>query len=158
MEILTYPSTRLREEKEIVKNSEILTDSFRRKCWEMLRKMEEAGGIGLAANQVDWDARVFVMLNTDGKRRVIINPSYTPITPLKHVVPEGCLSFPDEIRYIERYKDIRILYSDLTGSTRHEIFTGLDAQIVQHETNHLDGITLIDHGGEKFTRKSRTVL
>lgn len=153
MEILTYPSTRLREEKELVKNSTILTDSFRRKCWEMLRKMESANGLGLAANQVDWDARVFVMRNTDGAFRVIINPQWTPISDRMHTPPEGCLSFPDEIRFIERYTDIRLLYSDLTGSMRHEIFRGLDAQIVQHETEHLNGILLIDHDGPSFPRR-----
>lgn len=154
MEILKHPATRLREELEPSKTSAILTDGFRRKCWEMLRVMELSGGIGLAANQVDWDERVFVMKNKDGLRRVVINPQWTPITKVMHTPPEGCLSFPDEIRYIERHKDIRLLYWDLTGSMRHEIFSGLDAQVIQHETEHLDGILFIDHHTETVTRRN----
>jgi peptide deformylase len=145
LEILKYPDPKLREEGEPVRAATIATKEFRHKCWDMVRAMKAANGVGLAATQVGWDSRVFVMHNADGKNRIVINPSWSPVSNRKYRPIEGCLSFPEDLRYIERFQDIRLIYTDITGSTRHELFSGLDAQIVQHETDHLDGILFIDH-------------
>lgn len=155
MEILTYPDPRLREEARPVHRDNILKDEFRRKCWQMLRKMEEANGIGLAATQVGWDARVFVMINSDEKRRIIINPQWTPVGNDAWIQYEGCLSFPESVSKIERHTKVRLLYTDICGAIRHEIFEGIDARIVQHETEHLDGILLVDHESELLQRSSK---
>jgi peptide deformylase len=154
MEILTYPNPLLREETQVVHRDNILKDEFRRKCWKMLSLMAASNGIGLAATQVGWDSRVFVMVNSDGKRRIIINPDWVPLNDKKWAPFEGCLSFPDLVGNIERFHDIRLLYTDITGRIRHECFSGLDAQIVQHETEHLDGILLIDHKPNLVKRRS----
>lgn len=145
MKILTHPDPLLREVPTTVHVDKIRTDDFRRKCWQMLSLMEESGGIGLAANQVGWDSRVFVMKNRDGLRRIIVNPEWTPSRPEIWTPYEGCLSFPDKIAKIERFYSVRLLYTDITGIIRYEYFSDVDAEIVQHETEHLDGILLIDH-------------
>jgi peptide deformylase len=145
LEILIYPNPRLREEARRVKSCEIMTPDFRKRCWDMLRAMEESAGMGLAATQVGWDARVFVMKNKDGMRRICINPEWVQLNEAKWSPYEGCLSFPDKVTQVERYRNIRLLYTDITASMRHEIFTDIDAQCVQHETEHLEGILFIDH-------------
>lgn len=145
MEILKYPDSRLREEAFPVKTSTILTQDFRKKCWEMINEMKKSNGVGLAATQVAWDARVFVMLNQDGYVRIVINPEWRPASEEKWTPFEGCLSFPEDIARIERYKSIRLIYTDLTGTMRHDVFNGLDAQVIQHETDHLNGTLFLDY-------------
>lgn len=154
MEILTYPDPLLREEAVPVHVDIIRTVDFRRKCWQMLKIMEESGGIGLAANQVGWDSRVFVMKNRDGLRRIVVNPEWNPVSQKMWTPYEGCLSFPEVVTQIERFHDVRLLYTDITGIIRYEYFSGIDAEIVQHETEHLDGILLIDHGSKFVQRRN----
>jgi peptide deformylase len=56
---------------------------------------------------------------------------------------EGCLSLPDYYGPLQRSNKIKIKYLDLTGKQKEEEFTGLAAQIVQHEIDHLNGIMFV---------------
>ena len=103
---------------------------------------ETEHGIALASPQVGIHLRLFVMYQND-KKKVIINPE---ILKMKgdFNYNEGCLSFPSEYKKRKRYKQVRLKYQDLDGNWHRELFRSLDAFVVQHEIDHLDGKLFID--------------
>ena len=117
---------------------------------DMLETMEEYHGVGLAAPQVHEDVRVFVA-SLDAERGeesaepiALINPEITPVG--SEVVDdwEGCLSIPDIRGKVPRYREVKVKAFDRNGG-RIELRTkGFSARIVQHETDHLDGILFFD--------------
>ena len=95
---------------------------------EMFRLLRESGGYGLAAPQVGFNARIFITRWDE----IFINPIITE----KHniiYVHEGCLSFPKKIATKRRYADICIC---------NHWFHGTEAITIQHELDHLNGITI----------------
>lgn len=113
---------------------------------EMFTVMYEEKGVGLAAPQVGWDARVLV-LNPSGDRadesgaRVVINPRVLKRWG-RSAAEEGCLSFPDIFVSVERPAGLRLRWQDATGAEHEEDWNEFPARIVQHEMDHLDGVTL----------------
>lgn len=117
---------------------------------EMLVAMKDAGGIGLAAPQVGESVRLIVFDCSQGSGNtndfgILFNPRITLINNNKHLVPEGCLSFPKQERMIDRYTTIGVEYMSPGNFDMYREFTGLAAQVIQHEVEHLDGVLLIDH-------------
>jgi peptide deformylase len=113
---------------------------------EMFSVMYEEQGVGLAAPQVGWDARVLV-LNPSGSRqdeagaRVVINPRVLKRWG-KSSAEEGCLSFPDIFVEVERAAGVRLRWQDERGAEHEEDWNEFPARVVQHEMDHLDGVTL----------------
>lgn len=106
-------------------------------------------GVGLAAPQVGWNVRLFI-LDVDihehkpENRLVIWNPTMTVLAARK-VVKEGCLSLPKCWAHFERYEKVRLEGMSPRGPF-DRIFTGLAAQAVQHEMDHLAGrLAVLDH-------------
>ena len=97
---------------------------------------EQECGLGLAANQIGSDLRVFV-LNFKGMR-VYANPEILEQEGEFIFDGEGCLSFPGEIYCTRRFNRIKIC----SDSRPDEILTGIEAVAFQHELDHLDGITM----------------
>lgn len=113
----------------------------------MFELMYEHNGVGLAANQVDLPIRLFVM-NPSGKKgegeeTVMINPVISKSRGSEDS-EEGCLSIPGIHANITRSKSIYVTAYDLDGNEISREFTGFEARIIQHETDHLDGILFID--------------
>ena len=110
---------------------------------DMAETMWHQVGIGLAAPQIGVSLRIFVM--DDGKRgaRAIINPV---VTERGGVVKEeeGCLSLPGIFAEVERSKSLRIEGLDGEGQPVSFEAQGLQAKIIQHELDHLDGVLFID--------------
>ena len=79
--------------------------------------MERFGGIGLSANQVGLDVRMFVMRTQDGIQ-AFFNPELTRISQETDLLKEGCLSFPDIYLMIKRSKVVEMKYFDATGEER----------------------------------------
>jgi len=100
--------------------------------------------IGLASNQIG-EFRRIILADIDGAFRVMVNPSYTPVRSagVKRY-KEGCLSYPERMfvnRIIRRrFKKIHVTFQWLTGRIEKVTLTGLDAVIVQHEIDHLNGV------------------
>ena len=115
---------------------------------DMLATMLENRGCGLAAPQVGLSLRLFTYLH-ETEIGIIINPEIIQRSPDLIETMEGCLTFPDELWKVKRPKEITIDYYDLSGKriTRH--MSGLMAVIAQHETDHLDGILISQHGQKK---------
>ena len=101
------------------------------------------GGIGLSANQVGLDARVFVMKSEDKGIVAFFNPELKRVSQETDLMKEGCLSFPDIYLMIRRSKIIELEYQDVEGEKHTLILDGLAARCVQHEIDHLNGILFL---------------
>ena len=128
---------------------------------EMLETMNASHGIGLAANQVGLDRRVFVMKLTDGREIGCFN-QWIMIGDNDLINgEEGCLSFPNLWLKIERHNKITAAYLDNAGKQCIIELEGIDARCFQHELDHLDGVTFTDHVSDlklKMARKKQRKL
>jgi peptide deformylase len=117
---------------------------------DMIETMIEYHGVGLAAPQVHEELRVFVaMLDTseDGQPAepiAIINPEVTPLGADLVEDWEGCLSIPDIRGRVPRAREIRLRAFDRDGERLELHAQDYPARVIQHETDHLDGILFFD--------------
>ncbi len=127
---------------------EKIDDSIRQLVNKMTDLMIEYKGVGFAAPQAGVPLRLFI-ISVDGTRenvRVFINPSIKPHGKLD-THEEGCLSVPQVYTRIKRYAQCTVTATDLNGNTFTEEADGLYARALQHETDHIDGITIADKMG-----------
>jgi peptide deformylase len=113
---------------------------------DMAETMYAAPGVGLAAPQVGRLIRLLVYdPDPDGERnlRVLINPEILAREG-SAVGEEGCLSVPDFFGEVARATCIIVRYQDLRGASQETELTNLEARIVQHEMDHLEGIVFLD--------------
>lgn len=100
-------------------------------------------GVGLSANQIGVQKRIFVMRpEEDGKVTVCIDPKILEIQDSKKkrkATLEGCLSIPRIWGNVLRPKKVKLSYRDITGMKHETWFDGFEAVIIQHECDHLDG-------------------
>ena len=110
---------------------------------DMTETMWHQVGVGLAAPQVGISLRILVM--DDGKRgtRALLNPSITDRRG-SVVEEEGCLSVPGVFADVERSKWISVSAMDENGAPISFEAQGLQAKVIQHEIDHLDGVLFID--------------
>ena len=130
---------------------------------QMLEAMEEAEGIGLAAQQIGKSLRFCVVdvpehpeypmiCILDGKSlspsmimpMALSNPEVTPLPSDEFYYEEGCLSFPGVRGEVARPERISVSYQDLDGNPHSLECDGLLARCIQHEVDHLNGILFID--------------
>ncbi len=127
---------------------EKIDDSIRRLVEKMTDIMLENKGVGLAAPQVAVPLRLFI-ISLDGSREALktyINPTVTPTGELG-AIEEGCLSVPGVQTKIRRYKKCKVAATDLDGNEFTEEAEGLYARCLQHEYDHIEGITIADRMG-----------
>jgi len=140
--ITHYPAAVL---AKAAKPVEKIDDSTRQLVEKMKDIMLANKGVGLAAPQAGVPLRLFI-ISLDGKRenvRVYINPTVTPIGELAEI-EEGCLSVPGIYTKIRRYKQCSVTATDLDGNEFAEEAEGLYARCLQHEYDHIEGITIAD--------------
>lgn len=117
---------------------------------QMLETMAAYNGLGLAAPQVGIPWRLFVMANPEGEEHVLINPSAPrPTTEETVELSEACLSFPGIVETVSRAPEVKVSFTPPQewniGAVVTKKFDGVLAQCVQHEYEHLDGITMARH-------------
>lgn len=136
-----------------------IDSKIRRIISEMTRDLvhkENPKGVGLAAPQIGVPLQIFITKPYENSPvEVFLNPEIifrspdtAPIERPKEGKPsirrerklEGCLSIPNIWGYLKRHKKVKLRYMDLTGKTLVREFTGFEATIIQHETDHLNGI------------------
>jgi len=105
--------------------------------------MEKFGGIGLSANQVGLNAKLFVMRTEDKGIVPFFNPEITKLSKEQDLMKEGCLSFPDLYLMIKRPVACELKYQDVEGTEQTLMLEGLAARCVQHELDHLNGILFV---------------
>jgi peptide deformylase len=120
---------------------------------DMFASMDAADGVGLAANQIGVDARIFVIDCPDADDEdvlgYVINPTLTLLDPVgnepaEEVTEEGCLSVPGPYAELPRAFRARVDGVDLGGAPISIEATGMAARCLQHEVDHLDGIVYVD--------------
>ena len=149
LQILKYPHPILSEVAKEVKKEEI-NDDFRNTLKQMQDLMTEARGVGLAAVQVGIKKRFFIMVDDleDANTKIIaiINPQI--IEKEGQVIDEeGCLSFPGVSAKVKRAVSVKIKALDEFGNDIEIEKEGYLARCIQHEIDHLNGITYFDHLG-----------
>ncbi|HOO33045.1 MAG TPA: peptide deformylase [Thermotogota bacterium] len=131
------------------KKTEKITDfgeELQKLIEDMVRLMYAEDGAGLAGPQVGVSKSLFVGDDNSGDGwKAYINPEILDFSDEKEVAEEGCLSVPDIFENVERAKEVRIRYNDPEGNVHEETLSSYKARIVQHETDHLNGILFIDH-------------
>jgi len=116
-------------------------DTIRTLCVSMIDAMIKNEGIGLAANQVGILKRIIVV-SDEGKISVMINPEIVEFSEKTCIMDEGCLSIPETYLPIIRYETVKVKYRDMKGKPHIQSYSGLTARVIQHEVDHLDGITM----------------
>ncbi|RMH16286.1 MAG: peptide deformylase [Acidobacteria bacterium] len=119
---------------------------------DLFDTMIEAGGVGLAAPQVDEPVQLFVYLAVDARgeqqaepqRRVLVNPMLEPLGGELIYDWEGCLSIPDLRGLVPRHPEVRVHALDRHGERLTFRAEGYEARIVQHEFDHLNGVVFLD--------------
>jgi peptide deformylase len=126
---------------------------------DMFASMYAARGVGLAANQIGVDARVFVYdcPDSDGNRHVghVVNPVLQAPTALAGTLTdgEGCLSVPGVQAELPRAALATVTGVDKFGTPITISGTGYFARCLQHETDHLDGIVYVDRLSASLRRR-----
>jgi peptide deformylase len=105
--------------------------------------MIKNNGCGIAAPQVGINKRFFVAIINNKEIKIFINPKIIEYSKETNLDTEGCLSIPNMEGVIERYNWIKIKYFNGKKIVT-ELYTGLNARIIQHENDHLDGILYTD--------------
>jgi len=115
---------------------------------DMRKQMIEAQGIGLAANQIGMNVKIFVAQIPNEKGGVkfyaIFNPKIEKISSSKSVMEEGCLSVPETYGEVERPEKITLTGYDQNGKKIKIKAWDLLARVFQHEVDHLNGKLFID--------------
>lgn len=111
---------------------------------DMVQAMIENSGIGLAANQIGLNKRVFAIHLKDQVPFCMFNPTIVAYTNDSVEGEEGCLSFPQLFLKVKRYSTVSAEYFDRQGNKCIMELKGIDARCFQHELDHLDGICFTD--------------
>jgi peptide deformylase len=144
LKIVEYPHPTLRHKSKPIQRVDAELHTIVARMFEL---MYEAKGIGLAANQVALPIRLFVTnpsgVKGEGEEFVFINPVLSRPKGNEEK-EEGCLSLPGLYAPVRRPQRIQVSAYNLKGEEFEGELDGLFARVVQHETDHLDGILFID--------------
>lgn len=158
MKLLNKEDKTLRQVAAIVLPDEIKMDWVKELAEHMLSIMRETGAVGVAAPQIGVSKRIIVFSTLYTKRRkpeveipdtILINPEYRPLSYVKESGYEGCLNCEDLMGEVPRYYEIEYSGYDIYGNLITKQVTGLEARILQHEIDHLDGFLFFDRVEDK---------
>lgn len=146
-----YGDPILRKKTEQVKE---INDEIRKFIQDMIETLDAEDGIGLAAPQVHRSLAVFLVrapiFEQDGRSwkpgtlRIFINPKILAYSDQQWETDEACLSIPGLSANVMRPVKIEIETSDLLGNRSVQEYSGLEARIVMHENDHINGVLYID--------------
>jgi peptide deformylase len=139
----------LRAKARTIDKNEIKLPGLQAFIDDMIETMQEYSGVGLAAPQVHHSLRVFVaLLDAEGRGEgdpiAILNPEITVIGSDRVEGWEGCLSIPEIRGRVPRAQQIVVSALDRTGKRIELNLKDFAARVVQHETDHLDGVLFFD--------------
>ena len=117
--------------------------SLRKLAKRMIRTMHDAPGVGLAAPQVGVLQRLLVY-DVDDDPQVLVNPVLDEYSEEIEESDEGCLSVPGVTMPVERAVSVRVRGFDASGEPVDFRAEGFEARVIQHETDHLDGVLIVD--------------
>jgi peptide deformylase len=123
-----------------------IDDSIQKLIDNMIETMHDIEGVGLAAPQVGVPLQVVVIQMPDEEDAItLINPEVVKISEETEMMMEGCLSLPGYNADVKRSTSITVKARDRQGKPIRIKGEGLLAQVLQHETDHINGIVFVDH-------------
>ena len=132
------------------KKIEKVDDRIKELADDMLDTMYANDGIGLAACQVGmlkamlvYDVN-YIEEGKEKKPNILINPKILSLSKSMVTVEEGCLSFPDVFNNVDRHEKVKVEYTDIEGNRKVIKASGMEAIVIQHEYDHLEGIVFLD--------------
>ena len=154
-QIRQYPDAALRmKAKEVTEFDPYLMQLVER----MVTLMADAQGVGLAATQVGVLQRVFVFDLEGEGTKAVVNPRLVDPSSETETEEEGCLSLEGVRVPVERAASVTVEGVDPTGRAVRFELHGLDARVVQHEIDHLDGVLIIDRTDDEHRRQAMAIL
>jgi peptide deformylase len=155
-QIRQYPDKVLRMRAREV---ETFDDDLARLAEKMGRLMHDARGVGLAATQVGVLQRLFVFqLAGDDEVTTIVNPEITKRSRSTDVADEGCLSLQGVLVPVERNVEVTIEGQDVSGGPLKLELEDMDARVVQHELDHLDGVLMLERTDDESRKDALATL
>jgi len=137
MQVLRFPNPSLFQVCQAVT---VFGDELKTLLEAMWETMNSSSGIGLAANQVGLQFRMFTMLGPKDEKLFLVNPKIARRSTLPANLREGCLSAPGEFVILsERSSWVEVEFQNEAGILQKRVFQGIHAVCVQHEIGHLDG-------------------
>ena len=134
---------------------EALADEVQR----MGRLMDDALGIGLAATQLGVMHRLLVYrVEPDAPLGVLVNPEFEYKSDDVETMEEGCLSLPGVGVEVERPIHVRVRATDERGAPVVVEASGLEARVIQHEMDHLDGVLILDRTSKEQRKEAMRLL
>jgi peptide deformylase len=134
-------------------------DSLRTQVSRMAGIMGDAFGVGLAAPQLGVSQRLLVYrVGPDAPLVVLANPELEWQSDEKESFEEGCLSIPGITVDVDRPVHVRVLATDEEGEQRKVEASGLEARVIQHEMDHLDGVLILDRTSREERREAMRAL
>ena len=122
----------------------------------MIETMHDAPGVGLAANQIGVQKRLFVYDKGDGAH-VVVNPVIVE-TSGEWTYEEGCLSVPGLSWPIVRANEVHLTGFDLDGNEIDIQTSEYEGRIFQHECDHLDGVLLVERLSDDQKKEAKKIL
>ena len=154
-QIRQYPDVALRmQAKEVTAFDPFLAQLAER----MLALMADAQGVGLAATQIGVLQRLFVFERDEDGPHAVANPRLVEPSEERVSDEEGCLSLEGVRVPVERAARVTLEGVDPAGRPVRFELDGLDARVVQHEVDHLDGVLIIDRTDDEHRRQAMAIL
>ena len=134
-------------------------ESLHEEIARMEALMGDALGLGLAATQLAVMHRLFVFrVGPDAPLIAVVNPRLEWSSQEQETAEEGCLSLPRVLVDVERPLHIRVAAQDQHGEQIVLEASGLEARVIQHEMDHLDGVLILDHASKDQRKEALRAL
>ena len=154
-QVRQYPDVALRmKAKEVTEFDDDLVELAER----MEHLMADAQGVGLAATQVGLLQRVFVFEHDEEGTKTVVNPSIVDRSGETETDSEGCLSLEGIRVPVERNVKVTLEGLDASGGEVKLTLEGMNARVVQHELDHLDGILILDRTDDEHRKEALGLL
>jgi peptide deformylase len=134
-------------------------DTLRQQVQRMAGIMRDAIGVGLAAPQLGISQRLLVYrIGSDAPLITLVNPELEWRSEDVETLEEGCLSIPTMAVDVERPVHVRVRAHDEHGDERLVEASGLEARVIQHEMDHLDGVLMLDRASREDRKEALRAL
>jgi peptide deformylase len=138
---------------------EVFDDALADEVQRMGRLMDDALGIGLASTQLGVMHRLLVYrVDPDASLGVLVNPEFEYKSDDVETMEEGCLSLPGVGVEVERPIHVRVRARDERGAPIVVEASGLEARVIQHEIDHLDGVLIVDRTSRDQRKQAMRAL
>ena len=134
-------------------------DLLKSQVARMAGLMKDAFGVGLAAPQLGIAQRLLVYrIGPDAPLVALVNPELEWTSRDEETMEEGCLSLPGVAVDVDRPIHVRVRALDEEGEARRVEASGLEARVIQHEIDHLDGVLILDRTSRDQRREAMKAL